>query len=69
MDGRGRWMDNLMIERLWRSLKFEYVYLREIETGLELRRTLSGGLTSATTVARTRSLAEPASRAVGPAKI
>ena len=35
MDGRGRWMDNVFIERLWRSLKYESVYLREFETGLD----------------------------------
>lgn len=29
MDGRGRWMDNVFIERLWRSVKYEEVYLRE----------------------------------------
>jgi putative transposase len=40
MDGRGRWMDNVMIERLWRSLKYECVYLREMETGSELRQAL-----------------------------
>ena len=28
MDGRGRWLDNRFIERLWRSLKYEDVYLR-----------------------------------------
>ncbi len=28
MDGKGRWMDNVFIERLWRSLKYEEVYLR-----------------------------------------
>jgi len=33
MDGRGRWMDNVFIERLWRSLKYECVYLREFATG------------------------------------
>lgn len=37
MDGRGRWMDNIMIERLWRSLKYECVYLNAFETGSELR--------------------------------
>ena len=36
MDGRGRWMDNVFIERLWRSLKYECVYLRAFETGLAL---------------------------------
>lgn len=42
MDGRGRWMDNVFIERLWRSLKYECVYLHAFETGSELR----AGLTS-----------------------
>jgi transposase InsO family protein len=32
MDGKGRWMDNVMIERLWRSLKYECVYLHAFET-------------------------------------
>ncbi len=33
MDGTGRWMDNVFIERLWRSLKYEGVYLSEFATG------------------------------------
>jgi putative transposase len=37
MDGRGRWMDNLFIGRLWRSLKYECVYLHAYETRSELR--------------------------------
>ena len=37
MDGRGRWMDNRMIERLWRSLKYECVYLNSFETGSEVK--------------------------------
>ena len=41
MDGRGRWMDNVFIERLWRSLKYECVYLHAFETGSELRNGLS----------------------------
>ena len=41
MDGRGRWMDNVFIERLWRSLKYECVYLNAFETGSELRAGLS----------------------------
>ena len=32
MDGRGRWMDNVFIERLWRSLKYEEVYLKAYDT-------------------------------------
>ena len=38
MDGKGRWMDNVMIERLWRSLKYECVYLNTFETGSEARK-------------------------------
>jgi putative transposase len=41
MDGRGRWMDNVFIERLWRSLKYECVYLHAFETGSDLRAGLS----------------------------
>ena len=37
MDGKGRWMDNVFIERLWRSLKYECVYLYNPETGSEAR--------------------------------
>jgi putative transposase len=40
MDGRGRWLDNVMIERLWHSLKYERVYLREMKAGSELRQAL-----------------------------
>ena len=41
MDGKGRWMDNVFIERLWRSVKHEEIYLREygrlpeLEAGLQ----------------------------------
>jgi putative transposase len=37
MDGKGRWVDNVFIERLWRSLKYECVYLHAFETGSETR--------------------------------
>jgi putative transposase len=37
MDGKGRWMDNIFIERLWRTLKYECVYLHAFETGSETR--------------------------------
>jgi len=37
MDGKGAWRDNRMIERLWRSLKYECVYLDAFETGSEMR--------------------------------
>ena len=38
MDGRGRCMDNIFIERLWRSLKYEAIYLHEIADGFTARR-------------------------------
>jgi putative transposase len=37
MDGRGRWLDNVFIERLWRSLKYECIYLNAFETGSQAR--------------------------------
>jgi len=37
MDGRGRWMDNVFIERLWRSLKYEDVYLKGYADGVEAK--------------------------------
>lgn len=37
MDGRGRCMDNIFIERLWRSLKYEEVYLKDYESVTEAR--------------------------------
>ena len=37
MDGKGRWMDNVFIERLWRSLKYEEVYLKAYDTVAEAR--------------------------------
>lgn len=40
MDGRGRCMDNIFIERLWRSLKYEAVYLHELADGFHARRVI-----------------------------
>ena len=37
MDGRGRWMDNVFIERLWRSLKYEDVYLKGYADGRDAK--------------------------------
>ncbi|MGB7205502.1 MAG: IS3 family transposase [Anderseniella sp.] len=45
MDGKGAWRDNRMIERLWRSLKYECVYLHAFETGSEMRAGISKWLT------------------------
>ncbi len=40
MDGRGRYMDNIFIERLWRSLKYEAVYLHELGDGFKADRVI-----------------------------
>lgn len=45
MDGRGRWIDNRMIERLWRSLKYECIYLNAFETGSEARNGIGNWIT------------------------
>jgi putative transposase len=37
-DGKGRWMDNVFIERLWRSIKYDDIYLRSYADGHELER-------------------------------
>jgi putative transposase len=37
MDGKGRWRDNVFVERLWRSVKYEEVYLRAYESVSEAR--------------------------------
>jgi putative transposase len=36
MDGKGRALDNIFIERLWRSVKYDHVYLRPANDGREL---------------------------------
>ena len=42
MDRRGRYLDNIFIERLWRSLKHEAVYLEEINDGVQALKVLKG---------------------------
>ena len=37
MDGKGRWIDNVFVERLWRSLKYEEVYLKAYGSVAEAR--------------------------------
>jgi len=41
MDGRGRCQDNIFIERLWWTIKYQYLYLHSFENGLSLRQGLS----------------------------
>lgn len=45
MDGRGRWMDNVFVERLWRSLKHEDIYLKGYADGREARAGISSWMT------------------------
>lgn len=42
MDGRGRWMDNVFVERLWRTVKYEHLYLHDYPTPWALEEGLSG---------------------------
>ncbi|WP_017397601.1 IS3 family transposase, partial [Acinetobacter lwoffii] len=41
MDGKGRWVDNVMIERLWRSVKYEEVYLKAYSNVLDAKKQLN----------------------------
>ena len=41
MDGKGRWIDNVFIERLWRSVKYEEIYLHAYTNGTEARTALT----------------------------
>ena len=45
MDGRGSWRDNVFVERLWRSIKYEEVYLRAYDTVSEARASIGRYLT------------------------
>ena len=45
MDGRGRWLDNVFIERLWRSLKYEAVYLHELVDGFVAEQVIAAWMT------------------------
>lgn len=38
MDGKGRWVDNVFVERLWRSLNYEHAYLRAYEISIDAQR-------------------------------
>jgi len=44
MDGKGRWVDNVFVERLWRSVKYEHVYLHAYDSVVEARRKLGSYL-------------------------
>ena len=42
MDGRGRWLDNVFVERLWRTVKYEYIYLHDHATPRAVAAGLAG---------------------------
>ena len=44
MDGKGRWRDNVFVERLWKSVKYEEVYLKAYETVAEARKSIGAYL-------------------------
>lgn len=46
MDGRGRFLDNIFIERLWRSLKYGCIYLRAFSGGREARQAIGDWIVS-----------------------
>ena len=57
MDGKGAWRDNVFVERLWRSVKYEEVYLRAydgVSRGAQLR---SAAISTSTTAHRNTHLA------------
>ena len=41
MDGKGRWVDNVFVERLWKRVKYEHVYLHAYESVSEARQQLA----------------------------
>ena len=46
MDGAGHWRDNMVIERLWRSLKVEAVYLHDLADGLMAHEVIGAWMSS-----------------------
>ena len=45
MDGKGRWVDNVFVERLWKSVKYEHVYLHAYEDVADARQQITGYFT------------------------
>ena len=52
MDGKGRWVDNVFVERLWKSVKYEHVYLHAYESVLEAKQQLASYFSSTIPAAR-----------------
>ena len=64
MDGKGRWVDNVVVERLWRSVKYEDVYLHAYETPATLRAGLTAYVQFYNTERRHQALNRQTSAAV-----
>jgi putative transposase len=45
MDGRGAWRDNIFVERLWRTIKYEEIYLRAYDSVSQARQSIGRYLT------------------------
>ena len=58
MDGKGRCMDNIFIERLWRSLKYEEVYLKAYDSVSLARQSIGNWITFYNTVRRHQGLSD-----------
>jgi putative transposase len=56
MDGRGRWLDNVVIERFWRTIKYEDIYLKSYSNPLELEKGVGQFIMRYNTVRPHRSL-------------
>ncbi len=56
MDGKGAWRDNVFVERLWRSVKYEEVYLRAYDSVSDARASIGRYLTSTMAAGPTRAL-------------
>jgi len=41
MDGKGRWIDNIFVERLWKSVKYKEVYLKAYDSVLDEKLSLA----------------------------
>jgi putative transposase len=59
MDGKGAWRDNVFVERLWRSVKYEEVYLPAYDSVGEARASIGRYLTFTTVGGHTRALTAP----------
>jgi len=57
MDGKGRWVDNVFVERLWRSLKYEEIYLKAYESIAQARTSIGRYMVFFNTERRHQSLA------------